>query len=127
MPMPPTEKLELKPTGKKEKILGFACEQFAVTERGETIEVWAAGALAPFQNYVRAPAPHFGPRLFEEQWAERLAAKKLFPLRAVLHDETPTERFRFEVKAITAEKVADKDGKLFQPPPEYTEIQPLPF
>jgi hypothetical protein len=29
--------------------------------------------------------------------------------------------------AITPEKISDKDGKLFQAPEGYTEIQPLPF
>lgn len=51
MPMPPSvaaatfgapgmgEKLELKPTGKKEKILGFECEQFELKQRGKIVEI----------------------------------------------------------------------------------------
>ena len=140
------EKIELKPTGKKEKILGFACEQFEIKQRGETMEIWATDKLLPFQPYVRNQPPRFGPRMIEEQWAELLTAKKLFPLRASLRFDVPApppprptekrdegvaatspERFRFEVKSITPEKIDDKDGKLFQPPPDYAEIQPLPF
>ena len=30
-------------------------------------------------------------------------------------------------KAIKPEKIVDKDRKLFQPPADYSEIQPLPF
>jgi hypothetical protein len=150
--MPPpmmSEKIELKPTGKKEKILGFACEQFKIKQRGETMEIWATDQLIPYQPYLRNRTSRFGPRMIEEQWPVLLTSKKLFPLRVSLHfDNGPSspavrrdesvsprrpdrtggpERFRFEVKSITPEKIADKDGKLFQPPEGYTEIQPLPF
>ena len=54
---------------------------------------------------MRDPSPQFGPRTLEEQWAAQLTAKKLFPLRAIPHDGTPNERFRFESKKITAEKI----------------------
>jgi hypothetical protein len=37
------------------------------------------------------------------------------------------ERFRFEVKSVTPQKLTDEDAKLFQPPDGYMEIQPLPF
>ncbi|MDQ6632076.1 MAG: hypothetical protein M3Y82_10030, partial [Verrucomicrobiota bacterium] len=91
------------------------------------------------------------------QWAGLLTAKKLFPLRAILRydvAETPStekrdvaatpssrstekrdegvaatgrEHFRFEVKSVTPEKISDREGKLFQPPSDYYEIEPLPF
>jgi hypothetical protein len=138
MPMPPSqgygapgmppmmsEKIELKPTGKKEKILGYACEQFEIQARGETMEIWATDKLLPFQPYLRNQTPPFGPRMIEEQWAEPLRAKNLFPLRAILHFDNATERFRFEVKSVKPGKIDNKD--LFLPPPDYTEIQPLPF
>ena len=143
--MPPMmgEKIELKPTGKKEKILGFACEQYEIKQRGETMEIWATDKLLPFQPYARNQSPRFGPRMIEEQWPELLQSRRLFPLRATLRYAMPssrstekrekdvaatsTERFRFEVKSITPEKVEDKDGKLFQPPEGYIETQPLPF
>ena len=76
----------------------------------------------------RQNQPHrFGPRLIEDQWPELLKARKLFPLLAVLKFDNGVERYRFEVKAVTAEKVVDPEGKLFQPPPGYQELQPLPF
>jgi hypothetical protein len=125
--MPPmmNEKIELKPTGKKDKILGFECEQFEIKQRGETMEIWATDQLLPFQYYLDHEPHRLAPRMLEEQWPELLKAKKLFPLRASLRFDNGTERFHFEVKSITPEKLADKDGKLFQPPEGYTEIQPL--
>ena len=70
----------------------------------------------------------FGPRMIEEQWGEVLKAKKLFPLRAVLKFENGPERFRFEVQSVTPEKIKKEDeAKLFQPPTDYQEIQPLAF
>jgi len=78
-----------------------------------------------FQNYVRDSGPLFGPRLLEAQWSDLLTAKKLFPLRAALHDETTNVRFRFEVKSITAAKFTD--AELSRPPDGYAETQPPPF
>ena len=122
-----SEKIELKFTGKREKILGYACELFELRHLGETLEIWATGELFPYQVYLRNQPSHFGPRMIEEQWPGLLTAKKLFPLRANLRFDGGTEHYRFEVKSITPAKIDDKDGKLFQPPPDYTEIQPLPF
>ena len=119
------EKIELKATGKKETILGFACEQFEIKSRSEMMEIWATDKLFPFQPYVRNQAPRFGPRMIEEEWPELLTAKKLFPMRASLRFDEGAEHFRFEVKSITPGKI--KDEKQFQPPTDYTEIPPLPF
>ncbi len=123
MPMRP-DKIELKSTGRREKILGYECEQFEIKQRGETMEIWATDKLLPFQPYVRTQSSRFGPRRLEEQWAALLTEKKLFPLRATLRFENGVERFRFEVKTIKPEKV--EDGTLFQPPDDYTEIPALP-
>ena len=127
MPMP-GENLELKATGENTNLLGYACEKFEIKGRGEVMEIWATAALPPFQNYLRNQRPRFGPRMIEEQWGDLLAAKKLFPLRAVLKFENGgAERLRFEVKAIVPGKIEDRAGALFQPPSDYQEIQPLPF
>ena len=120
-------KVELKPTGKKDKILGYACVQFEIKASGETMEVWATEDLISFQPYVRKEQTRFGPRMLEEQWAELLRARKLFPMRAALGSDGGIEGYRFEVKVITPEKIVDRDGKLFLPPADYTEVQPLPF
>jgi len=126
MPMP-GEAMELKATGEKTNLLGFACERFEIKQRGEIMEIWATEQLLPFQNYVRNQPPRFGPRLIEERWADLLTAKKLFPLRASLRFENALERFRFEVLTVTPQKLKAEDATLFLPPEGYFEIQPLPF
>jgi hypothetical protein len=127
MPMMPMEKMELKATGEKTNLLGFACEKYEIKQRGETMEIWATAQLFPFQPYVQNQPHRFGPRMIEEQWGDRLTAKKLFPLLATLKFDNGAERFRFEVTSVTPQKLTDKDLKLFQPPDGYFEMEPLPF
>ncbi len=91
------------------------------------MEIWATDKLLPFPPYLQNQPPRFGPRMIEEQWADLLKAKKLFPLLVILKFENGPERMRWEVKAVTPKKVEDKDGTLFQPPADYHEMQPLPF
>lgn len=138
-PMMPgmTEKMELQDTGQKTNLLGFTCEQYEIKQRGEVMEIWATDQLFPFQSYQQNQPHRFGPQMMEKQWGELLKAKKLFPLLAVLRFETPSlpgqavpapagpERMRFEVQSVTPERITD--NSLFQPPPDYQEIQPLPF
>jgi hypothetical protein len=127
VPLPTMEKAELEATGATTNILGYACARYELKERGETLEIWAADKLLPFQPLRQNQSPHVGPRLMEDQWPELLRARNLFPLLATLRFENGVERFRFEVKSITPEKINDPEGKLFQPPTDYREIQPLPF
>ena len=127
MPMMPAAALEFKATGQKTNLLGFACERYELKQRGETLEVWATDQLLPYQPYLQNQPHRFGPRMIEEQWPGLLTSRKLFPLLVILRFDNGAERFRFEVKSIQAEKIADPDGKLFQPPPGYHEIEPLPF
>jgi hypothetical protein len=127
MPVPPSEKAEFKATSETTNILGFACIRYELKQRGETLEVWATDKLLPFQPYMRNQPSRFGPRMIEEQWPKLLTERKLFPLLVSLHYDSGAERLRFEVKSITPEKIADPDGKLFQPPTDYHEMQPLPF
>ena len=130
MPMmqpPMMEQMELKATGEKTNLLGFACEQYEIKQRGETTEIWATDQLFPFQPYIQNQPHRFGPRMIEQQWGDLLKAKKLFPLLATLKFDNGAERFRFEVRSITPEKLTAGDEQLFQPPTNYVEIQPLPF
>jgi hypothetical protein len=140
MPPPMMERMEFTATGDKTNLLGFACGKYEIKQRGKTMEIWATEQLFPFQPYVQNQPRRFGPRMIEEQWGDLLKAKKLFPLLAVFRFErisppgagTPPaagpERYRFEVQSITPEKInSDDAAKLFQPPPGYIEIQPLPF
>jgi len=128
MPTPMmTEKMELKATGETTNLLGFVCQRYEIEQRDETLEIWATDKLFPYQAYVRNQPHRFGPRMIEERWPGLLTAKKLFPLRATLRFDNGPERFRFEVKSVTPQKLSDEDTKLFEPPAGYSEIQPLPF
>lgn len=126
MPMP-AENMELKATGQKTNLLGRACERFELKQRGETLELWATDQLLPFRAYQRNQAPRFGPRTIAEQWPGLLQERHLFPLRASVRFDNGAERYRFEVQSIQPGPLADPEGKLFQPPPDYYEIEPLPY
>jgi hypothetical protein len=127
MPMMPAAKLELQATGQKTNLLGFACQQYVLKQRGETLEIWATDQLLPYQPYVQNQPHRFGPQRIEEQWPGMLTSRKLFPLRVSLRYENGAERFRFEAQSVTPQKLTDAEAKLFQPPAGYFEIQPLPF
>jgi hypothetical protein len=130
MPMPPPpmmESMELRDMGQKTNLLGFACEQYELKQRGATMEIWATDQLFPFQPYIHNQPHRFGPRMLEEQWGELLKSRKLFPLLATLKFDNGAEHFRFEVQSVSPQKLQDEDMKLFQPPAGYFEIQPLPF
>ena len=129
MPMPmmamPGEKLELKSTTDTKDILGFSCTRYEIKQRGQTLEIWATDKLFPYRTWLRNQPTRFGPRMLEEQWPELLQSRKLFPLRATMRLDGGAETFRFEVKSVTPEKIADE--KQFVPPAEYHELRPLPF
>jgi hypothetical protein len=127
MPAMPGEKLELRATGDKTNLLGLACQRYELKQHGETVEIWATEQLLSYRPYLQNQPHRFGPRRLNEQWPELLAERKLFPLLVRLHYDSGVERFRFEVKSITPDKIPEPGKNLFQPPPNYCEIQPLPF
>jgi hypothetical protein len=127
MPMMPGAKLELQVTGQNTNLLGFACQQYVLKQRGETLEIWATDQLLPYQSYLQNQPHRFGPQRIEEQWPVMLTDRKLFPLLVRLRYDNGAERFRFAVQAVTPQKLTDEEAKLFQPPEGYFEIQPLPF
>ena len=127
MPMMQNAKPELQTTGQKTNLLGFACQQYVLKQRGETLEVWATDSLLPYQPYLQNQPHRFGPSRIEDQWPAMLTSRKLFPLLARLRYDNGAERFRFEVQSVTPQKLTAEDAKLFQPPEGYFEIQPLPF
>lgn len=125
--MPPGGGLELQATGGRTNLLGYACERYEIKGHGEMMEIWATDQLVPFQVYLHNQPPRFGPPMIEEQWAGLLAAKKLFPLSAVLRMDNGVERYRFDVQSITPGELTKDDVRGFQPPEGYVEIQPRPF
>jgi hypothetical protein len=126
LPMP-DDALELKATGDKTNLLGYACARYEITQRDEVMEIWATDQLLPFQPYLQSQPLSLAPRMVAEQWGDLLKARKLFPLLAALKSVNGPERLRYEVKAIRPEKIEDPGVKLFQPPAGYREVKPLPF
>lgn len=127
MPMMPVENPTLRATGETTNLLGYPCSGYELKQRGETMMIWATDKLAPFQAWRQNQPPRFGPRTIEDQWADRLKAKKLFPLQATLRFDQGPEHYRFEVKNITPKKFTPAEAARFKPPPDYREIEPLPF
>ena len=141
MPMMPVgmpgQEAELQTTTNTMTILGFPCVRYDLKQRGEIMEIWATDKLLPFQHYLQNQPHRFGPRMIAEQWGDLLKAKKLFPLLAILRMDRPSppgaaptpsdgpERLRFQVTAIAPGTVNDQT--LFEPPPDYQEVRPLPF
>jgi hypothetical protein len=124
---PPSVGLELKATGESTNLLGYTCERYEIKGRGQTMEIWATDQLVPFQVYLSAQPPGFGPPMIEREWSALLSAKKLFPLRAVLTAANGVERYRFEVQSIKPGKLTKAEAAGFQPPEGYVEMQPRPF
>jgi hypothetical protein len=139
MPSMGMPKMQLKSTGEKTNLLGFVCEKYELRQRDEVMEIWATDQLLAFQPWLATQPHRFGEGSMEERWGDLLKAKRLFPLRAVLRIERTAaagqqhappkgpERMRFEVKFIALGQLGEKDGCLFQPPPDYHEVAPLPF
>lgn len=127
MPVMPMAQAELKATEDTTNLLGYTCTRYELKSRNEVMDIWATDRLLPFRAWLPNQPHRFGPRMIEDQWGEMLAAKKLFPLLATLKFGNGIERLRFEVRTVTPEKEPDPNGALFQPPPDYREIQPLPF
>jgi hypothetical protein len=111
--------------GQSTNLLGYPCALYEIKEHGEVMDIWATDKLMTFQPWLPNQPHRFGPHMIDEQWGGLLKARKLFPLLAVLKFQDGAERMRFEVTAIQPEEI--RDGALFQPPPDYQEIQPLPF
>jgi hypothetical protein len=127
MPGMMNQKMELAATGKTTNLVGFGCQQYELKQRGQTLEVWATDQLPGYHAYIGSQPHSAGPRTLEDQWPAWLAEKKLFPMIASLRYDSGAESMRLEVTSVSAEKIVEPDEKLFQPPPEYHEMQPLPF
>ena len=119
--------LELKPTGATTNLLGYDCQGFEISQRDETMTIWATDGLLPFQNYQPAEPHRFGPPMIEEQWGKLFTEKKLFPLLAVLRAPNGMERYHFEVQSIQPATLGTNEYKRFQPPADYVELHPHPF
>jgi hypothetical protein len=130
MPMSPMmgQKLEVTATGQTTNILGLACQQYELKQRGETMEIWATDQLPPYAPYLSNQPHRTGARQLQEQWPGLMAERKLFPMIVSRRFGSGPERLlTFEVTSVRTNKVVEPDEKLFEPPPGYREVRPLPF
>jgi hypothetical protein len=127
MPPPTMGRMELHDTGLKTNLLGYVCKIYQIRQFGETMMIGATDQLLPFQPYLKSQPHHFGPQRLEERWGYLMKANNLFPLFATLKLDNGSERFHFEVTSIASHDLSNDETNRFQPPPEYAEIQPLPF
>lgn len=130
-PMPGTEG-ETEPTFEKtnetRKIHGLTCSKYILQDPREgALEVWAMEKLIPFYLLVQE-APRFRGRLdFFESWPTMLREKGLFPMLAILKEESGgRERLRFEVTKYDPKQKMD-DPSQFEVPTNFHEIEPPPF
>lgn len=110
-------------TGRTETILGYLCEEYVTTERGETTEMWITDQLGSFAGLGggnpmagmmgggAAAKPAAG------GWEQALKGRPgAFPLRVVSRDGKGRETFRLEAKKIEPGSLPDS---LFAPPAGY--------
>lgn len=111
--------VKVEKTGRTEKILGYDCEEYVMTDRGQTTEMWVTGQLGSFMG-LSGGNPMGGmmsgrkAKAEGNAWEQVLKDKKgAFPLRIVGHDAKGKETFRLEAKKIEPGDVPDD---LFAPP-----------
>ena len=112
-------------TGKTETILGYLCEQYLATDRGETTEMWVTDKLGNFMGVSGGGNPMggmMGGRGGRQSssgsgWEQAIKGKEgFFPLRVISRDAKGKETFRLEAKKIEPGPLADS---LFAPPDGY--------
>lgn len=100
---------ELKKTGKTDKVAGFACEIWQITDGASNTELCVANQPTPWFGDVLPMVPS------EYGWAAELMDGKHFPLRVVaFHGKE--ESMRLEVSRIQKKPL---EAALFQPPAGY--------
>jgi hypothetical protein len=127
MPPMPMDPLVLTNTGETTNILGYNCVHYKIGQRDRTMDIWATDQLLTFQPYLQNQPHRLGIGRIEERWSGLLGEKKLFPLLASLKLPNGVEALHFEVTEIKPEEIKDQDGSLSHAPPDYYQIQPLPF
>ncbi len=111
--------VKVEKTGRTEKILGYDCEEYVMTDRGQTTEMWVTEQLGSFMGLGggNPMGGMIGGRKAKAEgnaWEQVLKDKKgAFPLRVVGHDAKGKETFRLEAKKIEPGNVPDD---LFAPP-----------
>jgi hypothetical protein len=98
-------------SGKTERIAGLDCEDWAIDDGSERVDVCAAKGIAYFDLAADAKAGSA-----EIPWAVALTSEKAFPLRVVVHDKAGKEQYRAEATMAVRKKL---DDAMFLPPNAY--------
>jgi hypothetical protein len=111
--------VKIEKTGRTEKILGYTCEEWIMTDNGETTAMWVTEQLGNFMG-LGGGNPMGGmmggrkAKANGSAWEKLLKEKKAwFPLRVVSRDGRGKEKFRLEAKKIEPGSLPDD---LFAPP-----------
>lgn len=115
---------KLEKTGRTEKILGYDCEEYVVTEGGQSTHLWLTDQLGSFMGLSGGGNPMAGmmggrPSKGDKAsgWESLLKSKGgAFPLRVVTTDKAGKESFKLEAKKIEPGTLPDA---LFAPPADF--------
>lgn len=108
---------ELVKTGRTETILGYKCEEYTMTDRGTTTEMWVTDKLGTYMGGGGGGGMMGRGKNASPAWESLLKSKDgFFPLRVVSRDKKDKETFRMEAKEVQPGSVPDS---AFQPPSGY--------
>lgn len=115
---PPQESEAPVKTGRTEKILGYDCVEYTVTDKKTVTEYWAAKGLGVFRAMMRGGPgrPPSGP----SAWELEAMRDGLFPLRIVEKSLKGKELSRMEATAIEPTSLS---ADLFAPPKGYQKFE----
>jgi len=111
---------KIEKTGRTETILGYLCEEYVTTDRGQTTAMWLTDKLGSFMglsggNPMSGMMGGRGAKASKPAGWESLLKDKggVFPLRVVVTDKSGKDSFRLEAKKIEPGALPDD---LFVPP-----------
>lgn len=115
-----TKDVKVEKTGRTETILGYLCEEYVMTDKGQTTEMWITDQIGSFMGLSGGGNPMggmMGGRKAKAEgaaWEQVLKGKQgAFPLRVVGRNAKGKESFRLEAKKIEPGTLPDS---LFAPP-----------
>ena len=123
----PGHEAKVEKTGKTETILGYLCEQYLTTDRGETVEMWVTDKLGNFMGVSTGGGPMGGMmgggrrQSSGSGWEQAIKGKQgFFPLRVISRDAKGKETFRLEARKVEPGPLPDS---LFAPPEGFQKFQ----
>ena len=107
---------KIKQSGKKQSILGYACEEWLADDGDETTTIWATGKLGDvFAGLTGAFSKMGMKEEDEEEWQGELVRRKLFPLKI----ETRRDGVTTEIQEVTKIEHKSVPSSTFDPPAGY--------